>query len=148
MIRSAVSFALSMFRFVWTVGRRMWRGKAPLGCHGSHTALPRFRYPAVGESINDSDELKAVTPSEERHNQKARYAWTYAAVGMVIGASAFALLLERIFGRAERQSLLGCLACWVAVGWWWLVASRRERRGDDFRCDGVLNNVCNSPAVF
>jgi hypothetical protein len=62
----------------------------------------------VGESINDSDELKAVTPSEERHNQKARYAWTYAAVGMVIGASAFALLLERIFGRA------GDSLCWVA----------------------------------
>jgi hypothetical protein len=58
----------------------------------------------MGESINDSEELKAVTPSEERHNQKARYAWTYSAMGMVIGASAFALLLK-VYSEGPRDSL-------------------------------------------
>jgi hypothetical protein len=97
------------------------------------------------ESINDSEELKAVTPSEERHNEKARYALTYATVEMVIGASAFALLLK-VYSGGPRDIL--CLAAgWMSGGgglW------RRDGRGggDEFRCEGVSNNVCRSPAVF
>jgi hypothetical protein len=63
----------------------------------------------MGKSINDSEELKVVTPSEERHNEKARYALTYAAVEMVIGVSAFALLLS-VYSGGPRDSL------WAA-GW-------------------------------
>jgi hypothetical protein len=90
------------------------------------------------ESINDSEELKAVTP-------KARYALTYAPVEMVIGASAFALLLK-VYSGGPRDIL--CLAAGWMSGGRWIVASRRERNGDEFRCEGVSNYVCRSPAVF
>jgi len=63
---------------------------------------------------------------------------------MVIGASAFALLLK-VYSGGPRDIL--CLAAGWMSGRRWIVASR-ERKGDEFRCEGVSNYVCRSPAVF
>jgi hypothetical protein len=94
------------------------------------------------ESINDSEELKAVTPSEERHSEKARYALTYATVEMVIGASAFALLLK-VYSGGPRDIL--CLAAgWMSGGgglW------RRDGRGGGTSFDARVFRIMYAEAL-
>lgn len=64
--------------------------------HWDAMEATRPHYPAMRESINDSEELKVET-SEQRQDDKG------CCCGVLIGVSASAFLLGLLFGRTERQ---------------------------------------------